>query len=99
MWTATVFGALSLVLLIVPSFRNNETGLMIACGAVIISTWIDKGFGLVLGGFIPNPFEAITEYMPTSIEIGISVGVWAIGALVITILYKIVISVKEEVNP
>jgi molybdopterin-containing oxidoreductase family membrane subunit len=31
-------------------------------------------------------------------EIGITLGVYAIGALVLTVLYKIVIGVKEEVK-
>jgi molybdopterin-containing oxidoreductase family membrane subunit len=70
---------------------------VVGCIAVIISTWIDKGFGLILGGFIPNPFERVFEYYPTLPEIGISIGVWATGFFVLTVLYKIAISVKEEV--
>jgi len=97
MWTATFFAAVSLVLLIVPGTRRKEGFLTLACVSVIISTWIDKGFGLVVGGFVPNPFGRYVEYTPTMIEIGISIAVWAIGALIITILFKITSSVKEEV--
>ena len=32
---------------------------------------------------------------PTKIEVGISFGIWAIGLLVVTVLYKIAASVKE----
>lgn len=96
MLTATFFAFVSLVLLIVPSARRNERFLLAACISVIISTWIDKGFGLVIGGFVPNPLDRVVEYLPTVTEIGITVGVWAVGALVITILYKIATSVKEE---
>ena len=97
MWIAVLFAFISLVLLAVPAARRKEGLLLIACISVIIATWIDKGFGLVVGGFIPNPFDTVTEYTPTAIEIGISIGVWAIGILVVTILYKITSSVKEEV--
>lgn len=97
MWTAAFFALISLLLLIVPSARRKEGILLIACISVIIATWIDKGFGLVIGGFIPNPFDRIIEYWPTVPEICISIGVWAVGAFVITILYKIAASVKEEV--
>lgn len=96
MWTAAFFAFLSLVLLIVPAARRKEGILLIACVSVIIATWIDKGFGLVVGGFIPNPFDRYVEYFPTVPEIGISVGVWAVGLLVVTILYKIASAVKEE---
>lgn len=97
MWTATGFAVLSLVLLIIPSTRRNEETLAVACGSVIVATWIDKGLGLVIGGFTPNPFERVTPYWPTTPEILITLGVWATGFFILTILYKIAVSVKEEV--
>jgi Ni/Fe-hydrogenase subunit HybB-like protein len=98
MWTAAVFAVISLILLIVPQTRRNLISLGFACISVFIATWIDKGFGLVVGGFIPNPFERVFEYWPTSPEILISVGIWATGFFVLTILYKIAVSIKEEVE-
>ncbi len=53
--------------------------------------------GLVIGGFIPNPFEQVTEYWPTTPEVLITIGVWATGFFVMTILFKIATSIKEEV--
>ncbi len=96
MWTATFFTVLSLILLIVPQTRRNLTTLGIACISVFIATWIDKGFGLVIGGFIPNPFGRVFEYWPTAPEMFISVGIWATGLFVLTVLYKIAVSIKEE---
>jgi len=97
MWTATVFAVLSLVLLIVPATRRNEGTLTVACIILIIATWIDKGLGLIVGGFTPTPFHTVTDYWPTTPEMLITIGVWATGFFVLTILYKIAISVKEEV--
>ena len=97
MWTAAFFALVALVLLIVPATRRRQGILAVACASVIISTWIDKGFGLVIGGFVPNPFERVFEYWPTVPEIFISVGVWATGFFILTVLYKIVVSIKEEV--
>ena len=97
MWTAAVFAILSLVLLIVPATRRNEGTLTVACIILIIATWIDKGLGLIVGGLTPTPFETVTEYWPTTPEMLITIGVWATGFFVLTILYKIAISVKEEV--
>ena len=96
MWTAACFAVFSLLLLIVPASRRNENTLILGCLSVVISTWIDKGLGLVIGGFIPNPFEKVFEYWPTLPEMVISIGVWAIGIFVITVLYKMTVSVKEE---
>ncbi len=93
---SAIFAVVSLVLLIPPFFRNSIPLLVLGCLSVFASTWIDKGMGLVVGGFIPNPFEKITEYTPTLPELSISLGVWAVGFLILTILYKITISVRER---
>ena len=81
-----------------PATRKQEDVLVVTCMLVFISTWIDKGLGLITGGFIPNPLEKITEYWPTFPEVMITIGVWSVGFLVLTVLYKIAISVKEEVR-
>ncbi len=96
MWTAAVLAFMGIGLLGNPRTPKNEKGLPIALLAVFISAWIDKGMGLVIGGFIPNMFERVTEYTPTGREIMITIGVYAIGSLVLTVLYKIAIAVKES---
>jgi molybdopterin-containing oxidoreductase family membrane subunit len=96
MWTSAVLGIISVALLIPSSTRNNEKILVPTLVILIIATWIDKGLGLVAGGFIPNPMEHVTEYFPTLPELMITLGVYATGALVLTILYKVAVSVKEE---
>lgn len=97
MWISSILAAIAIFLLIFPQFRKNEGLLAVACASTFLSLWIDKGFGLVIGGFIPNPMERITEYWPTFPETVISIAVWAVGFLVLTILYKIAVSIKEEV--
>jgi molybdopterin-containing oxidoreductase family membrane subunit len=98
MWSAVVLAGLGLVLLINPRTRQNETLLAVACAAVFISLWIEKGLGLVVTGFIPSPLEKITEYSPTRPEVLITLGVWAMGLLVLTVLFKVVLSVREEME-
>ncbi len=96
MWASAILACLSIVLLVNPSTRQNESVLGLAVLAVFVSTWIDKGMGLVVGGFVPNPLEKITEYKPTAPELCITLGVWAVGFFVLTVLYKIAISVKKQ---
>jgi len=96
MWTAAGFAFISLVLLIVPACRRANDVLAVTCVCVFIATWIDKGVGLVIGGFIPNPLEHITEYVATVPEVLITLGVWATGFFIMTALYKVAITVKEE---
>lgn len=97
MWISSILAAVAVFMLVFPQIRKNESLLAVACIATFFSLWIDKGFGLVIGGFVPNPFERITEYWPTIPESLITLAVWSIGFLVLTILYKIAVSIKEEV--
>lgn len=98
MWTAAALAVAGLALLIYPNTRNNEGILPFALTAVFVACWIDKGMGLVIGGFIPNPFERVVEYSPTAPELLIVLGVYGIGALILTVLYKVAVSVKQEVD-
>lgn len=96
MWTAAVFAISSLVLLVPPALRNNQAILPWALIMLVAASWIDKGLGLIIGGFAPTPFETYTDYVPTIPEILIGLGVYAIGGLIISALWKIAISVKKE---
>ena len=96
MWLSVLFAVVALVLLLVPRWRASERLLASACVLVFLSLWIDKGLGLIIGGFIPSPLGAVTEYSPTLIETGIALGVWAVGFLMVTIFYKITLAVRES---
>jgi Ni/Fe-hydrogenase subunit HybB-like protein len=96
MWSAAVFAFIGVGMLLVPPIRRNQGLLAVACVAIFLGTWIDKGIGLVIGGFVPSPLEVVTAYYPTFAEVSIGVGIWAIGALILTILYKVAVAVKRE---
>jgi [DsrC]-trisulfide reductase subunit P len=98
MWTSMALMATSIVLLVIPAVRKNESVLAFACVILFIGTWIDKGMGMISGGFVPNPLHHVTEYMPTLPEILITLGVYATGLLILTILFKVAVGVKEEVG-
>ncbi len=95
MWVSVTLMAIELVLLLVPKFRNNEKVLAVAAVCVFVCLWIEKGMGLIVGGFVPTPLGNVTRYSPTAPEWAIVAGVWAMGALMITVFYKIVVSVRE----
>jgi molybdopterin-containing oxidoreductase family membrane subunit len=96
MWTSSIFAAVSLIMLLIPRIRRNEVTLSLACVMLFASLWIDKGFGLIIGGFVPNMMNQIRPYWPTRQESIITLGVWAIGFLILTFLYKIAVSVRER---
>ncbi|MEK6194821.1 MAG: polysulfide reductase NrfD [Deltaproteobacteria bacterium] len=98
MWTAYGLMLIAIILLVNPITRKNEGVLAVACVATFTGTYIDKGLGMISGGFVPNPMHHVVEYAPSIPEILISLGVYGIGALILTLFYKMSISVKEEVG-
>ena len=98
MWTSAVLAFAALVILIIPRIRRKEGWLAVACAFVFVSLWIEKGLGLVVTGFIPSPLETITEYVPTGTEIAITLGIWAVGFLILTLLYRIFVAVRSDID-
>ena len=93
-WTGIIFNLIATVTLTFHFIRNNFKYLRIACGLLFVGIWIEKGLGLIVPGFIPGPWGKIVEYSPSWIEIAITVGVWAMGAFVFSVLAKIAISIE-----
>lgn len=98
MWTAVVLGVGCLLFLIPTEVRQKTPALVTGLIMLVIASWIDKGLGLLIGGFTPNPFETVTVYSPTVPEIMISLMVFSLGGIVLTVLWKIAIEVRVEVE-
>jgi [DsrC]-trisulfide reductase subunit P len=96
MWVSAALAIVSLVFLLIPKVRNNKKTLFVICLAVFLSIGIEKGFGLVITGFIPNELGKVVHYWPTIPETFIALGIWAIGFFLITIFYKILLSIRRE---
>lgn len=95
MWISSILAVASIGLLLAPRYRRDERMLAATCIGVFASLWIDKGIGMVVGGFVPSPLGATTGYAPTLPEIVITAGIWATGALIATVLIRIAISVRN----
>ncbi len=96
MWAAVFMALGSLVILVPPKNRENERLLPWALIMLVAASWIDKGLGLLVGGFTPNPFKGVTFYTPSLPEITIALGVYAVGLLILSLLWKIALEVKKE---
>ncbi|MDG1805367.1 sulfate reduction electron transfer complex DsrMKJOP subunit DsrP [Flavicella sp.] len=93
-WTSIPMNILATITLTFHKFRNNFTILYICCFMLFVAIWIEKGFGLIVPGFIPGPYGKIAEYTPTGIEIGVTLGIWALGAFVFTILARTAVEIE-----
>ncbi|MGK5094839.1 NrfD/PsrC family molybdoenzyme membrane anchor subunit [Deltaproteobacteria bacterium TL4] len=94
-WSAIAMNVTAVSILTIHSLRNNSFLLTIACILMVFGVWIEKGMGLIIPGFIPTPLGEYFEYSPTWIEIGVSLGVWAIGLILYTALAKTTIAIEQ----
>ncbi|MDH3541680.1 MAG: polysulfide reductase NrfD [Desulfobulbaceae bacterium] len=93
MWTAMIFNITAFFLFLRPRTRENLLTLNIACVLIIIGVYIEKGMGLSIPGFVPGTLGEIYEYAPTFIEKAVTIGIWATGALIYTLLMKFAIPI------
>jgi molybdopterin-containing oxidoreductase family membrane subunit len=94
-WTALALNVVAVVILSVRRYRRSSTLLNLACVLAFTGIWLEKGMGTVIPGFIPTPLGEVFEYTPTAIELGVSVGIWAMCALVFTVLAKAGIALER----
>jgi molybdopterin-containing oxidoreductase family membrane subunit len=94
-WLALALNVVALAILMINPLRRTPKYLYLACVLVFVGIWIEKGMGLVVPGFIPTPLGEVFEYAPTLRELLVSIGIWAFGALVFTLLAKAAIGVER----
>jgi len=87
-WTAISLNVFGTMLFAFDPTRGRSGYLMVAAISLFTGIWIEKGFGLIIPGFVPSPMGEVVDYTPTINEIIITLGVLATGALVVTILIK-----------
>lgn len=88
LWMSWLLMIGSFILLLIPQIRKNYKILPVICILLFIGIWIDKGVALVIPGMVPSPIGELSEYSPTWIEIFNTMGNWAIGITIFTLLVK-----------
>ncbi|RJX30509.1 MAG: polysulfide reductase [Desulfarculus sp.] len=92
-WIALLFNSTAFVLFLLPKTREKLLTMNIGAALVIIGVFIEKGIGFVIPGFIPDTLGEIYQYWPTLSEFMITVGIWAFGALLYTLMVKFTLPV------
>jgi len=93
-WSAVAMNLVAVTILSINTLRHRSVTLNVACVLAFLGIWIEKGMGLVVPGFIPTPLGEVFEYVPTLRELTISIGIWAFGFLVFTLLAKASIAIE-----
>jgi len=87
-WASLILMVSAFIMLLIPRLRKDYSKLKYISAMAFIGIWIEKGMGLLIPGSIPTPIGEFTQYAPTLLEIFNSLGTWAIGFIVMTLLLK-----------
>lgn len=77
------------------SGKGGDSYILTASFFTVFSIWAEKGIGLIVAGFVPTPLEQYPKYFPTFFEVLITLGIYGAGAIILTVLYKTVVSVRQ----
>ena len=101
-WAAVTLDVFAAIVFVTPRLHKNHNVLLVGCAAAIVGVWVEKGMGLVIPGFVPSPLGEIVEYAPSFTEFCVSAAIWALGALLYTLLLKAAVPIelgKLRLNP
>ena len=93
-WTSIALNVTATAILTVHRLRRRLPVLYTACVMLFIAIELEKGLGTIIPGFIPEPWGKIQEYTPSWVEFAVSIGIFAFGAFVFTVLAKVAIPIE-----
>jgi Ni/Fe-hydrogenase subunit HybB-like protein len=76
--------------------KNNPKVLLPASGFLFIAIWMEKGIGLIVPGLIPSPLGEVVDYLPTWVELSITIGIFCLGLTVVTFLIRAALIIEER---
>lgn len=93
-WASIALDVGAVILLLSP-LKKRPYVLELASVMGIVGVWIEKGMALVIPGFVPTPLGEIVEYAPSGVELAVCLGIWCLGALIFTLLVRILARVES----
>ncbi len=88
-WSALIFSLVAFLLFLIPRTRKNLVTLNIGAVLIYFGVYIEKGVGLVIPGFTPSTLGEIYHYAPSSTELKVSMGIFAFGAILFTLMVTV----------
>ncbi|ABM81218.1 NrfD/PsrC family molybdoenzyme membrane anchor subunit [Hyperthermus butylicus] len=87
-WLWIGLGIAAVILGILPRVHNTKRGILLVSAITVIAVVAEKTMTIIIPGYIPGSLGEIRPYYPTPLEIGITIGVHALGILVYLLLAR-----------
>jgi Ni/Fe-hydrogenase subunit HybB-like protein len=88
-WASFLASVIAFLLFLIPKTRKNLVTLNIGAVLIYAGVYIEKGVALVIPGFTPSTLGEIYHYAPSSIELRVSMGIFAFGAILFTFMVRV----------
>jgi Ni/Fe-hydrogenase subunit HybB-like protein len=95
-WSAIAMNVVATVSLAFNPGRNNPIWALPFCVLLFVGIWIEKGMGLIIPGLVPSPLGEVVDYAPSLVEVGVTLGVLALGVFVVTVLLRPALIIEQR---
>ena len=95
-WTAIGMNLLGTLTLAINPGQNNPRVLFPASILLFFGIWIEKGMGLIVPGLVPSPMGEVVDYAPSWVEVGVTLGILALGVFVVTVLLRPALMIEQR---
>jgi Ni/Fe-hydrogenase subunit HybB-like protein len=95
-WTSISANIIATLILAFNPGKDNPRVLLPASGLLFIAIWMEKGIGLIVPGLIPSPLGEIVDYLPTWVELCVTLGVFSLGLTVVTWLIRAALIIEDR---
>ncbi len=95
-WTSISVNIVATLILAFNPGKNNPKILLPACAFLFVAIWMEKGIGLIVPGLIPSPLGEVVDYLPSWVELCVTLGILCLGLTVVTWLIRTAIIVEER---
>jgi len=95
-WTSITVNLISTLVLAFNPGKDNPKVLLPASGFLFIAIWMEKGIGLIVPGLIPSPLGEVVDYLPTWVELCVTLGVFSLGLTVVTWLIRAALIIEDR---
>ena len=94
-WSAIGMETIAALILIIPALAHKRVLLNAACILAFVGIWVEKGMGLIVTGFVPTPLGNIVEYLPSTNELLVCMGIWAFGILLFSWMVHLAVPIMN----
>lgn len=95
-WTSVCVNLAATLVLALNPGKNNPKVLLPACVFLFVAIWMEKGIGLIVPGLIPSPLGEVVDYLPTWVELSVTLGILALGITVVSWLIRAALIIEEK---